>query len=165
MGLAVLALAAPAQSQTPTTFMSTLDQPRHHKTDIGKTPIAQKFTTGTHPGGYTLSDIVVALRQGSTDPDVNSKLSELSLRCGRWSKVSTSTDPSQVPDLQRALGGGAHGAAGDSGGSAGNRRAGRLRGNHRLSLGPRFGQPGALLAINRVIGSLNMTPLPRGYPN
>ena len=62
------ALALPATAQAQTTFVSNLGQ-----TDTGSdaisspsSPRAQQFETGSNPGGYTLTEIVVNIRNART---------------------------------------------------------------------------------------------------
>ena len=55
------ALALPAQAQTTTTFVSnTGEVPGNSTGDIS----AQSFTTGSNPGGYTLSDVALQFQLG-----------------------------------------------------------------------------------------------------
>ena len=64
-GLAALVLAAPAQAQTATTFISNTGQVDlgSQATSSNDIPFAQQFTTGSNVGGYTLSAVVVNIKE------------------------------------------------------------------------------------------------------
>ena len=63
-----LALPATAQAQTATTFVSNLGQTDFSGDSLTSpsSPRAQQFKTGSNPGGYTLTEIVVNIRDART---------------------------------------------------------------------------------------------------
>ena len=69
VALAVLAMAAPAEAQTATTFVSNIGQAGIVSNSFASssTPRAQQFTTGSNPGGYTLTEVVVNIKAGTTE--------------------------------------------------------------------------------------------------
>ena len=62
------ALALPATAQAQTTFVSNLGQTDYSgsSTVSPSSPRAQQFETGSNPGGYTLTEIVVNIRDART---------------------------------------------------------------------------------------------------
>ena len=61
-GLTVL--ATPAQAVTLVSNTGQTDAGHNYRVRAGSTSYAQEFTTGTNPDGYTLSEVVVNIREG-----------------------------------------------------------------------------------------------------
>ena len=65
--MAAMATAGPAQAQTLTTFLSTLEQPEGGDSVIATESNRRdlRFTTGSDPYGYTLHSIILSIRDNS----------------------------------------------------------------------------------------------------